>query len=57
MFYLCDDLQVFFDDYIDINALSLNTTERGYNARLKSKDFVIPNTERTDFTLDLIISY
>lgn len=58
MFYICEDLQVAFDDYIDTNALSLiDVTERGYNARLKSKDFVVPNTERTDFILDLIISY
>lgn len=57
MFYLCDDLQVFFDDYIDKDAQSQISTERGYNARLKSKDFVMPNTERTDFILDLIISY
>lgn len=49
-FFLCEELKVVFDDMG-------NGTYEGYNARIVSRDINVGGSERTDFIIDLIISY
>ena len=49
-FFLCEDLKVVFDDMG-------NGTYEGYNARIVSRDINVGGSERTDFIMDLIVSY
>lgn len=49
-FFLCEDLKVVFDDMG-------GGTHEGYNARIVSRDINVGGSERTDFIMDLIISY
>lgn len=49
-FFLCEDLKVVFDDMA-------SGTYEGYNARIVSRDINVGGSERTDFIIDLIVSY
>lgn len=49
-FFLCEDLKVVFDDMG-------NGVHEGYNARIVSRDINVGGSERTDFIMDLIVSY
>lgn len=49
-FFLCEELKVVFDDMG-------NGTYEGYNARIVSRDINVGGSERTDFIMDLIVSY
>lgn len=49
-FFLCEDLKVVFDDMG-------SGTKEGYNARIVSRDINVGGSERTDFIMELIVSY
>lgn len=49
-FFLCEELKVVFDDMGE-------GAYEGYNARIVSRDINVGGSERTDFIIDLIVSY